>query len=121
MIASSRQARRQLRDLRRANTAKRRAVRAVATGRPQPMRVHLLALGLDPMRAKNYAGTVSRNVGVAADQVDVRRKLKGRKVATFPAYVYTGRQVVRALATYLRKGGPRRPADRFAFAALRAA
>ena len=120
MIRSNRTARAKLRDLRRANSARRGARRAVATGRPQPMRTHLLARGLDPKLAKNYAGAVSRKVTVAADQVERPRKLKGRVVALFPTYVYTARQVDRALRAYTANGGPKRPADRAAFLAVAA-
>jgi hypothetical protein len=115
MNATARHARRQLRDLRATNRAQRRARRAVATGTAQTMRTHLLALGVDAKLAKVYAGTVSRNVGVAADQITVTIKLKGRRTAQKPAYVYTGRQVARALAAYTAKGGPKRTTDRAPF------
>lgn len=120
MIASNRTARAKLRDLRRANTARRGARRAVATGRPQPMRTHLLARGLAPKLAKNYASAVSRKVPVAADQVERARKLKGRVVALLPTYLYTARQVDRALRAYTANGGPKRPTDRAAFLAVAA-
>lgn len=120
MIASNHTRRAKLRELRRANSARRGARRAVATGEPQPMRTHLLARGLDPRLAKNYAGAVSRKVPVAADQGERPRKLKGRVVALFPTYVYTVPQVDRALRAYTANGGPRRPADRVAFLAVAA-
>ena len=120
MIPSNRARRAQLRDLRRANTARKTARRAVATGKPQPMRTHLLARGLDPRLAKNYAGAVSRKVPVAADQVERPRKLKGRTVALFPTYVYTARQVDRALRAYVANGGPGRKTDRAAFVSVAA-
>lgn len=113
MIVSNRNRRAKLRELRRAR-------KAMATGLPQPMRTHLVARGLDPKLAKNYAGTVSRNVPVAADQVDRRKRLKGGKVAYLPTYIYTTCQVDRALHVYTTKGGPKRPTDRAAFLAVAA-
>lgn len=111
MIQSNRVRRAKLRELRRAR-------KAMATGQPQPMRVHLVARGLDPRLAKNYAGSVSRKVLVAADQVDRRKRLKGGKVACLPTYVYTACQVDRALRTYVTCGGPGRKSDRPAFVAI---
>lgn len=113
MIASNRNRRAKLRELRRAR-------KAMSTGQPQPMRIHLLARGLDPKLAKNYAGSVSRKVPVAADQVDRRKRLKGGKVAYLPTYIYTVPQVARALRAYTANGGPKRPTDRAAFLAVAA-
>lgn len=116
MRPAARHARRQLRDLRRNNQARHQARRAVNTGTPQTMRTHLLALGIPTRLAKTYAGTVSRNIPVAADQTTVKIKLKGRRTAHKPAYRYTTRQIQRALHTYVAiKGGPKRPADKAAF------
>lgn len=123
MIASNRTRRSALRQLRNANRDAQRARRAVATGTAQPMRTHLLALGLDGKLAKAYAGAVSRNIKVHADRVQVVRKLKrnSRRTGTFPAYTYTSGQARRALAAYLAKGGPAaRKDDRAAFYALAA-
>lgn len=117
MIESNRRRRAAIRELRRGNRARARAVKAVATGTAQTMGTHLLALGVPRKLAKSYAGTVSKNVPVHADQVTVTRKLKGRRRGTFTAFTYTRRQVARALATYVTKGGPRRASDRAAFTA----
>jgi hypothetical protein len=120
MRETARRARAQVRQLVRADRARNRARRALLTGKPQSMRTHLVGRGLDATLAKNYAGTVSKNVPVAADQVETKRKLKkhSRRTGTFPMFVYTARQVDRALTAYLKKGGPRRASDRAAFAAL---
>jgi len=85
-----------------ATRATRRAVRAVATGAPQPVRTRLVAAGLDDATAKRFAGAFSR--GLAADDVrETRIKLKGRVRKTVAVKLFAARTFAARLATYRPK------------------
>jgi len=85
-----------------ATRATRRAVRAVATGTPQPVRTRLVAAGLDDATAKRFAGAFSR--GLVADDVhETQIKLKGRVRKTVAVKLYAARTFAARLATYRPK------------------
>ncbi|QQM41964.1 hypothetical protein [Streptomyces liliifuscus] len=93
----------------------RRAVRAVATGSPQPVRTRLVAAGLDDATAKRFAGAFSRGL-VADDTRETVIKLKGRVRKTVAVKLYAATTFAARLAAY-------RPKDKTAaaqFAALAA-
>lgn len=82
--------------------ATQRAVRAVATGTPQPVRTRLVAAGLDDATAKRFAGAFSR--GLVADDVrETEIKLKGRVRKTVAVKLYAARTFAARLATYRPK------------------
>lgn len=82
--------------------ATRRAVRAVATGTPQPVRTRLVAAGLDDATAKRFAGAFSR--GLIADDVrETKIKLKARVRKTVQVKLFTARTFAARLATYRPK------------------
>lgn len=82
--------------------ATQRAVRAVATGTPQPVRIRLVAAGLDDVTAKRFAGAFSR--GVVADGTrEATVKLKGRVTKTVPVKLYAAPTFAARLATYRPK------------------
>lgn len=82
--------------------ATRRAVRAVATGTPQPIRTRLVAAGLDDATAKRFAGAFSR--GLVADDVrETEIKLKGRVRKTVAVKLFAARTFAARLATYRPK------------------
>jgi hypothetical protein len=82
--------------------ATQRAVRAVATGTPQPVRTRLVAAGLDDATAKRFAGAFSR--GLVADDVrETRIKLKGRVRKAVAVKLYAARAFAARLATYRPK------------------
>ncbi|GKQ37168.1 hypothetical protein [Streptomyces sp. A012304] len=84
--------------------ATRRAVRAVATGTPQPVRTRLVAAGLDDATARRFAGAFSR--GLVADDVrETKIKLKARVTRRVQVKLFTARTFAARLATY-------RPKDR---------
>jgi hypothetical protein len=82
--------------------ATQRAVRAVATGAPQPVRTRLVAAGLDDATAKRFAGAFSR--GLIADDVrETRIKLKARVRKTVQVKLYAAATFAARLATYRPK------------------
>ncbi|MGW1616556.1 hypothetical protein ACWCQZ_45430 [Streptomyces sp. NPDC002285] len=82
--------------------AMQRAVRAVATGTPQPVRTRLVAAGLDDATAKRFTGAFSR--GVTADATrETTVKLKGRVRKTVAVKLYAARTFAARLATYRPK------------------
>jgi hypothetical protein len=100
MIESSRHRRSQVRHLVRHNRSISRAVRALRTDDVQPLRVHLIGRGLDPVTAKRFAGAMSRTIKVAAEQRTTVVKLKGRATRSVPVWMYRSGQVAKALRTY---------------------
>lgn len=106
--AATRAHRRALRATLRRRTAEtratQRALRAVATGTPQPARTQLVAAGLDDATAKRFAGAFSR--GLIADDVrETKIKLKARVTRRVQVKLFTARTFAARLATY-------RPKDR---------
>ncbi|MGI5406623.1 hypothetical protein ACQEV9_07485 [Streptomyces chartreusis] len=88
--------------------AAQRAVRAVNTGQPQPVRTRLVAAGLDDATARRFAGAFSR--GVDADGArEIRVKLKGRALKTVLVKLYAAATFAARLAAY-------RPKDKLAAA-----
>ncbi|MFD0434770.1 hypothetical protein [Streptomyces chartreusis] len=85
-----------------ATRATQRAVRAVATGRPQPVRTRLVAAGLDDATAKRFAPAFSRGL-VADDSRETRIKLRGRVRKTVAVKLYAARTFAARLATYRPK------------------
>ncbi|MEU9913177.1 hypothetical protein [Streptomyces sp. NPDC051001] len=82
--------------------ATERAVRAVNTGTPQPVRTRLIAAGLDDATAKRFAGAFSR--GLLADDVrETRIKLKARVRKTVQVKLYAASTFAARLATYRPK------------------
>lgn len=87
-----------------ATRATQRALRAVATGTPQPARTQLVAAGLDDATARRFAPAFSR--GLVADDVrETRIKLKARVRKTVQVKLYAASTFAARLATY-------RPKDR---------
>ncbi|MFC8201362.1 hypothetical protein ACFUTV_39095 [Streptomyces sp. NPDC057298] len=82
--------------------ATRRALRAVATGTPQPVRTRLVAAGLDDATAKRFAGAFSRGL-VADDTRETDIKLKGRVRKTVAVKLFAARTFAARLATYRPK------------------
>jgi hypothetical protein len=82
--------------------AARRAIKATATGTPQPARTQLVAAGLDDTTAKRFAGAFSR--GLIADGTrETRIKLKGRTRKTVAVKLYTATTFAARLAVYRPK------------------
>lgn len=85
-----------------ATRATQRAVRAVATGAPQPVRTRLVAAGLDDATAKRFAPAFSR--GLIADGVRATTvKLKGRARKAVQVKLYAAASFAARLATYRPK------------------
>ncbi|MFF2215061.1 hypothetical protein [Streptomyces antibioticus] len=82
--------------------ATQRAVRAVATGTPQPARTQLVAAGLDDVTAKRFAGAFSRGL-VADDTRKTAIKLKGRVRKTVAVKLYAATTFAARLAVYRPK------------------
>lgn len=102
MNARTRTARRTLRQRAAATRAARRAVKAVATGTPQPARTQLVAAGLDDHTAKRFAGAFSR--GVIADGTrETSVKLKGRVRKTVAVKLYAPATFAARLSVYRPK------------------
>lgn len=79
-----------------------RALRAVATGTPQPVRTRLVAAGLDDATARRFAPAFSR--GLIADDVrETRIKLKARVRKTVQVKLYAATTFAARLATYRPK------------------
>jgi hypothetical protein len=82
--------------------ATQRAVRAVATGTPQPARTQLVAAGLDDATARRFAPAFSRGL-VADDTRETKIKLKARVRKTVLVKLYSARTFAARLATYRPK------------------
>ncbi len=93
----------------------RRAVKAVATGTPQPARTRLIAAGLDDATAKRFAGAFSKGV-TPDDTRDTKIKLKGRVRKTVAVKLYTADTFATRIAVYRPKD--KTAAARFAQAAM---
>ena len=100
--ATARNRRAILRERAAATRAARRALRAVATGTPQPVRTRLVAAGLDDATAQRFAGAFSRGV-TADDTRETRIKLKGRVRKTVAVKLYAAGTFAARLATYRPK------------------
>jgi hypothetical protein len=82
--------------------ATHRALRAVNTGTPQPVRTRLVAAGLDDATARRFAPAFSR--GLIADDVrETRIKLKARVRKTVQVKLYAATTFAARLATYRPK------------------
>lgn len=82
--------------------ATHRALRAVATGQPQPVRTRLVAAGLDDATAKRFAPAFSRGV-LADDTRETTVKLKGRVRKAVAVKLYAATTFAARLATYRPK------------------
>jgi hypothetical protein len=82
--------------------ATHRALRAVATGQPQPVRTRLVAAGLDDATAKRFAPAFSRGL-VADDTRETTVKLKGRVRKAVAVKLYATTTFAARLATYRPK------------------
>lgn len=102
MNASSRQARHTIRTRTRTQRAVARAVKAVATGLPQPARTHLVAAGIDDATAKRYASAFSRGTTPTATTETVV-KLKGRKTKRVTVKLYDHATFTTRLTVYRPK------------------
>lgn len=98
--------------------ATRRAVKAVATGAPQPAKTHLIASGIDAGTAKRFAGAFSTKVTPTAVSETVI-KLKGRRTKLVPVKLYDQDTFTARLAVYRPKNTA--AAELFARAAHRLA
>src|ERR1044072_5234488 len=102
MNASSRQARHTIRTRTRTQRAASRPRRAIATGAPQTARTHLVAVGLDDVTAKRYAGAFSR--GVEADRSEEHTsELQKRTRKTITVKLYAATTFAARLAVYRPK------------------
>lgn len=112
MNASTRKARRNLRDRTRTQRAASRARRNVNTGTPQTARTHLVAAGLDDATAKRFAGAFSTRVTPTA-VTETTVKLRGRATKRVPVKLYDRAAFTARLAVY-------RPKDKTAAARFEA-
>ncbi|KUL26633.1 hypothetical protein [Streptomyces regalis] len=91
-----------LRQRTRDQRATARAVRAVNTGQPLPVRTRLVAAGLDDQTAKRFAPAFSR--GLVADDVrETKIKLKARVTRRVQVKLFNARTFAARLATYRPK------------------
>lgn len=97
-----RQLRSTLRQRTRDNRATHRATKAVATGRPQSAKNHLIAAGITSTDAKRFAGAFSRGM-VADDTRQATVKLKGRVTRRVNLKLYSAATFALRLATYRPK------------------
>lgn len=82
-----RQLRATLRQRTRDNRATHHATKAVATGRPQSAKNHLIAAGLDAHTAKRFAGAFSRGAqATGTDRTTVKLRGRRRKAVTVKLY-----------------------------------
>ena len=118
MNASSRTARRTIATRSNATRKTRRAVKAVATGAPQPASTHLIASGIDAGTAKRFAGAFSKGVAPTATGETVI-KLRSRRTKRVAVKLYDTSAFTARLSTYR----PKNPgaAELFARAAHRLA
>ncbi len=104
MNASSRKNRQTIKARSAAIRFARRAVRAVATGAPQPAKTHMLATGIDAATAKRFAGAFS--TGVTADatgQTDIKLKKNSRRTKRVPVKLYNRATFTARLSVYRPK------------------
>ncbi len=99
MNASSRTARRTIAARSAATRSTRRAVKAVATGAPQPASTHLIASGIDAGTAKRFAGAFSKGVAPTATG-ETEIKLIGRRTKRVAVKLYDTAAFAARLATY---------------------
>lgn len=100
MTASNR-TRAQLREVGREVRATARAARAVATGKPQSARTHLLASGLDTATAARFSGAFSKSViATATTTAKVKRKPGSRKAKRVAVKLYDQDTFTARLAVY---------------------
>ena len=99
MNASSRTARRTIAARSAATRKTRRAVKAVATGAPQPASTHLIASGIDAGTAKRFAGAFSKGVAPTATGETVI-KLIGRRTKRVSVKLYDVESFTARLAVY---------------------
>ncbi len=101
MNASSRTARRTIAARSAATRSTRRAVKAVATGAPQPARTHLLAVGIVPATAKQFAGAFSNGVTpTATGETVIKLKKNSRRTKTVPVKLYDTAAFAARLSVY---------------------
>jgi len=80
----------------------RRAVKAVATGTPQPAKTHMIVAGIDTATAKRFAGAFSTKV-VPTTVGETQVKLKGRRTKLVPVKLYDLATFTARLAVYRPK------------------
>lgn len=102
MNASSRTARRTIAARSKDTRTARRAVKAVATGAPQPAKTHMIAAGIDEATAKRFAGSFSTKVTPTATGETVI-KLKGRRTKLVPVKLYDRAAFAARLSVYRPK------------------
>ena len=102
MNASSRRNRRTIAARSAATRSTRRAVKAVATGAPQPAKTHMIAVGIDAATAKRYAGSFSTKVTPTATG-ETTIKLKGRRTKLVPVKLYDLAAFTARLSVYRPK------------------
>lgn len=102
MNASSRTARRIVKARSNETRSTRRAVKAAATGAPQPAKTHLTAAGIGAGTAKRFAGAFSRGVAATATGETVI-KLKGRRTKLVAVKLYDQATFAARLAVYRPK------------------
>lgn len=103
MNASSRRNRREIAARSAATRTTRRAVKAVATGAPQPAKTHMIAAGIDVATAKRFAGAFSARVTPTLTG-ETTIKLKGRRTKRVAVKLYD-------LATFTARLAVYRPRD----------
>lgn len=119
MIATSRQRRAQLRTITRNVREQRRAEKRMTRAVVAPVRVQLLAAGVDAATAKRFAPAFSRGLTRAATGTTVI-KLRGRRTKRVDVKLYDRARFVARLADY-RPAKDARAAAVFASAAARLA
>jgi hypothetical protein len=119
MIAANRTRKAQLRTITRNLREQRRAVKRMAAAVVAPVRVQLLAAGVDAATAKRFAPAFSRGLVRAATGTTVI-KLKGRSTKRVDVKLYDRARFAAKLATY-RPAKDARAAAVFASAAARLA
>jgi hypothetical protein len=102
MNASSRRNRATIAARSAATRSTRRAVKAVATGAPQPAKTHLVAAGIDTATAKRFSGAFSTKVTPTLTGETVI-KLKGRRTKTVPVKLYDRTAFAARLSVYRPK------------------
>jgi hypothetical protein len=102
MNANSRTNRRTIAARSAATRSTRRAVKAVATGAPQPAKTHMIAAGIDAATAKRFAGAFSNRVSATATG-ETTIKLKGRRTKLVPVKLYDRATFTARLSVYRPK------------------
>jgi hypothetical protein len=102
MNANARTARRTMKARSNETRATRRAVKAVATGTPQPAKTQMIVAGIDTSTAKRYVAAFSRGVTpTVVSETEI--KLKGRRTKTVPVKLYDRSTFTARLAVYRPK------------------